>query len=112
MKIYVGNMSFNTTEDSLEGLFSNYGQISEVAVVTDRETGRPRGFAFVTMPDDGEAREAIEALNGQEFEGRTLNVNEAKPREAGGGNRGGGRGGYGGGNRGGGGGGGGRRDRW
>ena len=108
MKIYVGNMSFNTTESSLEGLFSNYGQISEVAVVTDRDTGRPRGFAFVTMPDDGEARAAIEALNGQEFEGRTLNVNEAKPREAGGGNRGGGggRGGYGGG------GGGGRRDRW
>ena len=109
MKIYVGNLSFNTTQDSLEGLFSNYGQVSEVAVVTDRETGRPRGFAFVTMDDEGAAK-AIEELNGNEFEGRTLNVNEAKPREnrGGGGGRGGygggggGRGGYGGGNRGGG----------
>jgi cold-inducible RNA-binding protein len=111
MKIYVGNMSFNSTEASLEMLFSNYGTVSEVAVVSDRETGRPRGFAFVTMPEDSEARAAIEALNGQDFEGRSLNVNEAKPREAGGGgNRGGGgRGGYGG-NRGNGGGGG--RDRW
>lgn len=115
MKIYVGNMSFNSTEASLEGLFSNYGQVSEVAVVTDRETGRPRGFAFVTMPEDSEAKAAIEALNGQEFEGRNLNVNEAKPREAGGGGNRGGGGGYGGGgNRGGsrGGGGGGGRDRW
>ncbi len=95
MKIYVGNMSFNTTEATLEGLFSNYGQVDEVAVVTDRETGRPRGFAFVTMGNDDEARAAIEALNGQEFEGRTLTVNEAKPREDRGG--GGGRGGFGGG---------------
>ncbi len=104
MKIYVGNMSFNTTQDSLEALFSNYGQVDEVAVITDRETGRPRGFAFVTMANDEEAKSAIEALNGQEFEGRTLNINEARPREQ----RGGGGGGYG--NRGGG--GGGRRDRW
>jgi len=117
MKLYVGNMSFSTTEDSLEALFSNYGEVQEVAVVTDRETGRPRGFGFVTMDDDG-AKAAIEALNGNEFEGRTLTVNEARPREnrgGGGGGRGGrgggggGRGGYGGG---GGGGGGGRRDRW
>src|SRR5690606_37600821 len=72
MKIYVGNMSFNTTQESLEGLFSNYGQVDEVAVITDRDTGRPRGFAFVTMANDNEAREAIEALNGQEMEGRTL----------------------------------------
>jgi len=90
MKIYVGNLSFNTTQDSLEGLFSNYGSVQEVAVVEDRETGRPRGFAFVTMDDDG-AKQAIEALNGNEFEGRTLNVNEARPRE----NRGGGGGGRG-----------------
>jgi len=79
MKLYVGNMSFNTTEASLEALFSNYGEIQEVAVVTDRDTGRPRGFGFVTMSDDG-AKAAIEALNGNEFEGRALTVNEAKPR--------------------------------
>jgi len=94
VKIYVGNMSFDTTQASLEALFSNYGNIQEVAVVTDRDTGRPRGFGFVTMDDDG-ARAAIEALNGTELEGRTLTVNEAKPREnrgggGGGGNRGGG----------------------
>jgi len=115
MKIFVGNMSFKTTEESLEGLFSNYGQVDEVAVINDRETGRPRGFAFVTMPDDGQAQEAIEALNGQEFEGRTLNVNEARPREnrgGGGGGFGGGRGGGGGGYRGGGGGGGRRSESW
>jgi len=107
MKIYVGNMSYDTTEQGLETLFSNYGQVDEVAVITDRDTGRPRGFAFVTMPDDQQAQEAIEALNNQEFEGRTLNVNEAKPRSGGGGGGGGGGRGRGGG--GGGGGGGGRR---
>jgi len=102
LKLYVGNLNFKTTQDSLEGLFSNYGEVQEVAVITDRETGRPRGFAFVTMEDEG-GKKAVEALNGQEFEGRTLNVNEARPRE----NRGGGGGG---GFRGG---GGGRdRDRW
>ena len=107
MKLYVGNLNFRTTQESLEGLFSNYGEVQEVAIITDRETGRPRGFAFVTMNDEG-GKEAIEALNGQEFEGRTLNINEARPREPRGGG-GGGRGGYGGGgNRGGGGGG----DRW
>ena len=94
MKLYVGNMSFDTTQSSLEALFSNYGEVQEVAIVTDRDTGRPRGFGFVTMDDEG-ARKAIDALNGNDFEGRALNVNEAKPRE----NRG-GRGG------------GGRRDRW
>jgi len=110
MKLYVGNLNFRTTQESLEGLFSNYGEVQEVAIITDRETGRPRGFAFVTMNDEG-GKEAIEALNGQEFEGRTLNINEARPREPRGGGGGGGRGGYGGGgggNRGGGGGG----DRW
>jgi len=103
MKIYVGNMAFSTTQDSLDALFSNYGEVQEVTVITDRDTGRPRGFAFVTMEDEG-GKQAIEALNGQEFEGRTLTVNEARPRE----NRGGGGGGGGYGNRGGGGGGGGR----
>ncbi|MEM9294351.1 MAG: RNA-binding protein [Planctomycetota bacterium] len=129
MRIYVGNMAFSTTEDSLEALFSNYGEVSEVAVISDRETGRPRGFAFVTMPNDEEGKQAISALDGEEFEGRTLRINEAQPRAGGGGGgfRGGGGGGGGfrggggggGGFRGGGGGGGGRRgggggggDRW
>jgi len=105
MKLYVGNLNFRTTQESLEGLFSNYGEVQEVAIITDRETGRPRGFAFVTMDDEG-GKQAVEALNGQEFEGRTLNINEARPREPrGGGGGGGGRGGYGGGRGGGG-------DRW
>ncbi|MFG0329145.1 MAG: RNA recognition motif domain-containing protein [Phycisphaerales bacterium] len=118
MRIYVGNMSFDTTEDSLRELFEQHGQVDEVVVVTDRETGRPRGFGFVTMANDGDAKNAIEALNGQSFEGRTLNVNEARPRTGGGGGGGGGgyRGGGGGGGRGGygggGGGGGNRRGGW
>jgi len=95
MKLYVGNLSFSTTQDSLDGLFSNYGEVQEVALVNDRDTGRPRGFAFVTMKDAEGGNAAIEALNGQEFEGRTLNINEARPRE----NRSGGGGGYGGGGR-------------
>ncbi|MEM9417462.1 MAG: RNA-binding protein [Planctomycetota bacterium] len=114
MKIYVGNMNFRTTEESLHALFSNYGEVTEVAIINDRETGRPRGFAFVTMADDEAGKKAIEDLNGNEFEGRNLNVNEARPKTpgggggygGGGGNRGGGGGGYGGG------GGGGRRDSW
>lgn len=105
MKLYVGNLNFRTTQESLDGLFSNYGEVQEVALITDRETGRPRGFAFVTMDDEG-GKQAIEALNGQEFEGRSLNINEARPREPrSGGGGGGGRGGYGGG-------GGGGGDRW
>ncbi len=107
MKIYVGNLSFRTTQQELEDLFTNYGNVQEAAVVTDRETGRSRGFGFVTMPEDGEASAAIEALNGTEIEGRTLTVNEARPKTDR--PRGGGGGGYGGG---GGGGGGGGRDRW
>ena len=110
MKLYVGNMNFRTTEQQLTDTFSQHGEVQEVAVITDRETGRPRGFAFVTMDDAG-GKAAIEALNGAELDGRTLTVNEAKPRESrpGGGGFGGGRGGGGGGGgfRGGGGGGGG-----
>lgn len=116
MKIYVGNMSFNTTEDELRQLFGQHGQVSDVAVISDRETGRPRGFGFVTMDNDAEANAAIAALNGQEVGGRTLTVNEARPKTPSGGGGGGygggggGRGGYGGG-RGGGGRGGRDRDR-
>ena len=94
-KIYVGNMPFSMTEDDLRDLFSKHGEVSSVSVITDRETGRPRGFAFVEMASGGD--EAISTLNNQEVDGRSLNVNEAKPREGGGG---------------GGGGGGGRRERW
>jgi RNA recognition motif-containing protein len=110
--LYVGNMSFSTTEDELRELFSQYGTVTKVQLIMDRETGRPRGFAFVEMSDGGD--QAIQALNGAMVGGRALTVNEAKPREdrGGGGGRGGhggGGGGYGGGGRGGYGGGGGRR---
>ena len=103
MRIYVGNLSYSITSDSLRDLFAQHGSVEEVHVPTDRDTGRPRGFAFVTMPDAGEAQAAIAALNGTEMEGRSLTVNEARPRRDAG--RGGGR-------RGGGGGGGGRGRRW
>ena len=109
MKLYVGNLSYSTTQDTLMQEFGAHGRVDEVAVITDRETGRPRGFAFVTMNNDQEGRAAIEALNGAEVDGRTITVNEARPKT----DRGGGGGGYGGGGggRGGGGGyGGGRRD--
>jgi RNA recognition motif-containing protein len=100
IRLYVGNLSFSTTEETLQAEFGAYGQVDEVAVITDRDTGRPRGFAFVTMNNDSEARSAIEALNGTELDGRTITVNEARPKtEAGG--RGGYRGGGGGGGRGG-----------
>ncbi|HRJ50687.1 MAG TPA: RNA-binding protein, partial [Phycisphaerales bacterium] len=101
MKLYVGNLSFKTTEDALRGLFEAHGEVSSAQLVMDRETGRPRGFGFVEMPDDGQARAAIEALNGQNIDGRDLTVNEARPREDRGGG-GGGRGGFGGGRGGGG----------
>jgi cold-inducible RNA-binding protein len=93
MKIYAGNISFDTSEASLRQAFAAHGQVDEVAVITDRDTGRPRGFAFVTMADDAAARAAINALNGKELDGRTLNVNEAKARTDGGGGGGGSRGG-------------------
>jgi RNA recognition motif-containing protein len=101
MKLYVGNLSFSTTEEALHNEFSAHGQVEEVAVITDRDTGRPRGFAFVTMNNDAEARAAIESLNGTELDGRTITVNEARPKTnaGGGGGRGGPRGGGGGGGR-------------
>jgi len=95
-KLYVGNLAFGTTSDDLVQLFGQYGQVTSAQVVTDRETGRSRGFGFVEMASVGE--EAIQATTAAEFQGRTLTVNEAKPREdRGGGGGGGGRGGYGGG---------------
>jgi cold-inducible RNA-binding protein len=110
MKLYVGNLSYSTTQDGLHEAFSAYGSVEEVAVITDRETGRPRGFAFVSMNNDQEARAAIEGLNGAEVDGRTISVNEARPKteSRGGGGYGGGRSGGGGGYGRGGGGGGGR----
>jgi RNA recognition motif-containing protein len=117
--LYVGNLPFGTTNADLEQLFGQYGQVAKAQVITDRETGRSRGFAFVEMSDGAEA--AIQALHDTEFQGRRLTVNEAKPREerprgggggGGYGGGGGGRGGYGGGGGGGGYGGGGGRDRY
>ncbi|MEM1186442.1 MAG: RNA-binding protein, partial [Planctomycetota bacterium] len=108
MKLYVGNMSFDTSEAELRDVFSQHGEVVSASIVMDRETGRPRGFGFVEFADEESGRKAIEAMNGQEFGGRPLTVNEARPREnrGGGGGFGGGRGGGGyGGGRGGGGGG-------
>jgi cold-inducible RNA-binding protein len=86
-KVYVGNMSYDTTEDKLRDLFEAHGEVTSVNVVTDRNTGRPRGFAFIEMATDEAARTAIAALDGQMVDGRPLKVNEAKPREARGGDR-------------------------
>ena len=95
--IYVGNLSFQTTADDLLEAFGQYGSVTRAQVVSDRETGRSRGFGFVEMANDAEAQKAIDALNGAQFQGRSLTVNEAKPREdrPRGGGSGGGRGGYG-----------------
>jgi RNA recognition motif-containing protein len=85
-KLYVGNLSFNSTEDDVKQLFSQHGTVHSVALITDRESGRPRGFGFVEMDDDA-ATAAMAALDGQEFDGRNLKVNEAqdrKPRDGGG----------------------------
>ncbi|HQZ28231.1 MAG TPA: RNA-binding protein [Verrucomicrobiales bacterium] len=115
MKMYVGNLSFNTTKQDLETLFADFGSVTDVHLPTDRESGRPRGFAFVTMDSKGAMDAAIKNLDGQNVDGRNIKVNEAQPREERGG--GGGGGGYGGGGGGGGGyrrgggGGGGRGDR-
>ena len=89
--IYVGNLSSNATEDELQEAFSQYGKVSSVSIVTDRETGRPRGFAFIEMPDGKEAATAIKEMNLREIAGRSITVTEAKPRadrsRAGGGRR-------------------------
>ena len=107
-KLYVGNLSYNTTSSELEQLFGQHGTVQSAEVIQDRDTGRSKGFGFVQMGSDAEAQAAIAALNGQDQDGRALTVNEAKPREDRGGSRGGGGGGYGGGGGGYGGGGGGR----
>jgi len=88
VNIYVGNMSYDTTEDSLREAFEGFGEVSSVRVITDRDSGRPKGFAFVEMPSHDEATAAINGLNGKEVNGRALNVNEAKPKTEGGGGRG------------------------
>ena len=105
MNIYIGNLSRTTTEGELRQAFESFGEISSVNIIKDKFTGESRGFGFVEMPNQDEAKAAIEGLNGQELGGRTLNVNEARPRTE---NRGGGRGG----NRGGGGRGGNRGRSW
>jgi RNA recognition motif-containing protein len=96
MKLYVGNLSFETTENDLQDLFEQHGQVSEVTLMMDRMTGKSRGFAFITMNDKAQADAAMAALNGKDLNGRALNVNEARPREDRKGGGGGG-GGYGGG---------------
>ncbi|MES1205769.1 MAG: RNA-binding protein [Pseudomonadota bacterium] len=95
-RLYVGNLSYGTTELDLRELFAQSGTVSETKVVTDRETGRPRGFAFVEMSTNEEALKAIEQFNGREVDGRALNVNEAQERSGGGGGGGGARSGGGG----------------
>ena len=97
MNIYVGNLSFDATEEDLKDSFGNYGEVSTARIITDRETGRSRGFGFVEMSNSSEAEAAIKGLNGKDQNGRALTVNEAKPREQSGGRGGGGGGGYGGG---------------
>lgn len=88
--IFVGNLSFGATEDAVRSLFETYGTVDRVNVVTDRDTGRARGFGFVEMSNDAEGEKAIAGLNGRELDGRALNINEARPKEE----RGGGGGGY------------------
>jgi len=80
MKIYVGNLSFSSTQETIGAAFAAFGTVEDVHIITDRDTGRPRGFGFVTMSSDSEAHAAIEGMNGQELDGRVLNVNEARPK--------------------------------
>ncbi|HEY3937905.1 MAG TPA: RNA-binding protein [Bryobacteraceae bacterium] len=84
MKLFVGNLSFQTTEQDLLSLFFEYGTVDTVSVVTDRDTGQPRGFAFIEMPNRTEAEAAIKALDGRELGGRNMNVSEARPKPEGG----------------------------
>ncbi len=86
--VFVGNMSFQTTESDLRSIFEPFGEITRIQLITDRDTGQARGFGFVEMTNDEEAAKAIAALNGKEMNGRALNVNEAKPKAAAGGSRG------------------------
>jgi RNA recognition motif-containing protein len=81
MNLYIGNISYRTRQNDLAQLFSNYGQVSSATIITDKVTGRSKGFGFVDMPNDNEALAAIEAVNGMDFNGRNLTVNQAKPRE-------------------------------
>lgn len=81
MNIYVGNISYRTTSENLAEMFEAFGEVSSARVITDRETGRSKGFGFVEMPNDGEAEDAIKALDGQEQGGRQIKVNEARPRQ-------------------------------
>ena len=83
MNIYVGNLSFDTTDSKLQAEFEAFGSVSKVNIVTDRDTGRPRGFAFVEMDDGVQAKSAIDGLNGKQMDGRSLTVNEARPRTSG-----------------------------
>ena len=89
-KIYIGNLPFSSTEEELRAVFERHGEVASVAVITDRETGRPRGFAFVEMDDSSAADDAIRALDGSELGGRSIRVNEAQDRRGGGGGGGGG----------------------
>ncbi len=93
LNIYVGNLPYSTTDADMEDLFSQFGEVSRTHIITDRETGRSRGFGFVEMTNDEEGKKAIEELNGKDFGGRVLTVNEARPREERGGRGGGGGGG-------------------
>jgi len=94
MNIYVGNLPFSTTDDELQDLFSQFGEVRRAQIITDRESGRSRGFGFVEMDDDEAAQEAMAALNAQQYGGRSLTVNEARPKNDRGGGGGGGGGGY------------------
>jgi RNA recognition motif-containing protein len=87
MRLYIGNMSYDMTEDDVRQMLSAHGEVASVDLITDRDTGRPKGFGFADMPNDAEAQAAISALNETEVQGRTIKVNQARPREERGGGR-------------------------